>query len=85
MAAFLHNRFISPAGLLASQSRRVGVKAWCFAKTDSPGLDVLLGAQKLHVLDHAERELGEFCSNMRSDSQRRECWEVILIKPLDSA
>jgi hypothetical protein len=39
-------------------------------------MEKLLGAQKLQILDHAEHELSEYCSNIKSKKERQKCFEV---------
>jgi hypothetical protein len=44
--------------------------------SNQPVMEKLLGAQKLQILDHAEHELSEYCSNIKSKKERQKCFEV---------
>ena len=47
-----------------------------YVEPQSSSLEILLGAQKLHILGHVEKELDDFCSTRKSPEARNQCQEV---------
>lgn len=48
-----------------------------YVEPQSSSLEILLGAQKLHILGHVEKELDDFCSTRKSPEARNQCQEVV--------
>lgn len=61
--------------LIPSSSKRQILPPVRVATGSSP-MDILVNSQRLSILEHADQELKDLCSNIASEEERQRCFEV---------